>query len=110
MRFTSNPPAHRCEFEPIQARDITQFPISKLANLPIEQWAQTEIASLLAFVDAPLHVVEDGYFHRLLNALVDIGCEDCHFQLGGERSPLTRYRTRRAMVDESIHQRDRAIE
>jgi hypothetical protein len=76
MRFTSNRPAHHCEFEPIQARDLIQLPIDRWASLPIEQRAQAEIASLLAFVDAPLHVVADGCFHRLLNALVDIGCEE----------------------------------
>jgi hypothetical protein len=110
MRFTSNPPAHHCEFAPIQARDITQRPIHRWASLPIEQRAQAEIAFLLALIDAPLHVVEGGCFHRLLNALVDIGRDDRQFPFGGQRCPLTRYRTRRAMVEESIHQRDRAIE
>jgi hypothetical protein len=85
------PTGHHFEFEPIRARDRTQLPMDRWASLPIEQRAQAEIASLLALVDAPLHVVEGGYFHRLLNVLVDIGREDRQFQFGGERCPLKRY-------------------
>jgi hypothetical protein len=110
VRFASNPPAHHCEFELIQARDLTIFRIERWASLPIEQRAQLEVARLFAFLDAPLQAVEDGLLHRILNALVDIGREDRQFQFGGERCPLTRYRTRRAMIDESTIERNDVIE
>jgi hypothetical protein len=70
--------------------------------LHIEQRAQVEIASLVALVDAPLEIVENGAFRRLLNAFVDIGRQDPQFQFGGERCPLTRYRTRKTMIQESV--------
>jgi hypothetical protein len=110
MRFTSNPPAHPCELEPIQASDLTQLPIDRGASLPIEQRAQAEIPSFWLWSTLHFILSIDGCFQRLLNALVDIGREDRQFRFGGERCPLTRCRMRRAMVDESIHQRDRAIE
>jgi hypothetical protein len=68
-----------------------------------------EFASFIALVDAPLEIVEDGAFHRLLAGLVDIGCEDHQFYFGGGQCPLTRYRTREAIIDESIHLSDRVI-
>jgi hypothetical protein len=109
MRFTSNPPVHRCEFESVQNQELTQTSIERWATLPIQQRAQAEIASLVALVDAPLEIVEDDIFQRLLNALVDIGRENRQFRFGGDQCPLTRYRTRKAMIDESIQLRDRVV-
>jgi hypothetical protein len=109
MRFTSNPPLHHCEFEAVRTVELTQTSIERWAGLPIEQRAQAEIASLIALVDAPLEVVEDGAFHRLLDALVDIGREDREFHFGRGQCPLTRYRTRKAMIDESTQLSDRLI-
>jgi hypothetical protein len=109
IRFTSNPPPHHCEFEAIQVREPTQTSIDQWAGLSIEQRAQAEIPSLVALVDAPLEIVEDGAFHRLLNAVVDIGCEDREFPFGRNRCVLTRYRTRKAMIDESVGLSDRIL-
>jgi hypothetical protein len=80
--FTSNPPVHHCEFEPIQAHDLLQLQIERWESLPIEQQAQVEVASNFAFFDAPLHLAEDL------------------FCTGRERCSLTRYRTRKAMIDD----------
>jgi hypothetical protein len=60
-------------------------------------------------VDTSLEIVEDGAFHRLLDALVNIGREDRRFHFGGNRYPLTRHRTRKAKIGESTHLSDHVI-
>jgi hypothetical protein len=109
IRFTSNPPLRYCEFESIEVHEPTQTSIDQWAGSSIGQQAQAEIASLIALIDAPLEIVEEGAFHRLLNALVHIGREDREFQFGRDRFPLTRYRTRKAIIDESIGLSDRIL-
>jgi hypothetical protein len=42
--------------------------------------------------------------------LLDIRRDDRQLQLGGERCPLTRYRMRKAMINESTHQRNGIVE
>jgi hypothetical protein len=84
MRFTSNLPVRRCEFEPAQARDLTQPQIEQWASLPIEQPAQVEDHSIFIFFNGPLHLVGQTPFHDRQKASLDIGREDRQFQFAGE--------------------------
>jgi hypothetical protein len=90
MRFSSSPPVHHCEFETVRTPELTQTSIERWAGLSIKQRAQAEVASFIALFDAPLEIVEDRAFHRLSDALVDIGREDRPFHFGRGRCPLAR--------------------
>jgi hypothetical protein len=60
-RFSSLPHSHHCEFHSLNAPELSQPQIERSASLPLEQRAQAEFASLTAFMDAPLEIVEDGF-------------------------------------------------
>jgi hypothetical protein len=109
MLFSSNPPVHHYEFEAVRIHELTQISIERWASLPIKQRAQAEIASFIALVGAPLEIVEDGAFHPLLEALVDIGRQDRQFHFRRGRCAFTKYRTRKAIIDGSIHLTGRVI-
>jgi hypothetical protein len=59
----------------------------------MEKRAQAEVASLTALTDAPLSVVENGLFQRILNSFVEIGREDAQFRFGPGGCTLSQYRT-----------------
>jgi hypothetical protein len=48
-----------------------------------------------------LSLVEDGLFQRILNSFVEIGREDTQFHFGSGGCTLSRYRTRKAIIDEA---------
>jgi hypothetical protein len=101
MRFNSAPHSHHCQFTLLDAPQLTQSRLDRWAALPLQQRAQAEIASLTALTDAPLSIVEDGLFQRIVNGLVDIGRDDPEFRFGPGGCPLSRYRTRKVMIEES---------
>jgi hypothetical protein len=78
-----------------------QARLDRRATLPIERRVQAEVASLTALTDAPLSVVEDGLFQRILNSLVEIGRENAQFHFGPGGCTLSRYRTRKALIEEA---------
>jgi hypothetical protein len=83
------------------AQEAVQMQIERWAEMPLAQRAQATGASLLALLDAPLSIVEDPIFHNLANAFVDIGREDPQFRFGPGGCTLSRYRSRKAILDES---------
>jgi hypothetical protein len=103
IRFTSNPPRHQCSFQSQHELDQTQLHVDRWAALPFHQRLQIEVAALVAITDAPLEIVENELFTRVLNSLVDIGRNESRIRIGSEGCKLTRTRTRRTMVEESNH-------
>jgi hypothetical protein len=75
----------------ISVPELTQARLDRWRTLPIERPAQAEIASLTALMDAPLSVVEDGLFHRIVYSFVEIGEEDAQFHFGPGGCTLSRY-------------------
>jgi hypothetical protein len=107
IRFTSNPPIHRCRF-PLQHHEPeqTQLIFDAWASLPVEKKLQYEIASLVAITDAPLDIVENEAFHRVINTFVELGRTDPDVQVGSHGCKLTRAKTRNIIVEHSrkIHE------
>jgi hypothetical protein len=95
-RFTTNPPAHQCTFQK-EKQHQARLPVEQWASLPFNQRLRVEVAALVAITDAPLDIVENPLFLRILDSFADIG----KIQIGSEGCKFTRGRTRNAMIEES---------
>jgi hypothetical protein len=106
IRFSTTPQLHSCKFRPNPEPDLIQTPIERWASLSLDQRLQTEVASLVAITDAPLEIVENETFIKLLNSFVELGRSDPQIHIGSERFKLTRSRTRSVLIESShkIHQ------
>jgi hypothetical protein len=81
--------------------ELTRRQIEGGASLSLEQRVQVEVAYLTALLDAPLAIVEDRIFHRLLNAFIVFRREDRRFRFGSGGRILSAYRTPKTMIEES---------
>lgn len=106
IRFTSNPPSHHCRFESQHEPQQTQLQLERWASLPFQQRLQIEVAALVAITDAPLEIVEDPVFNRILDSFIDIGRSEPRVHVGSEGCKLSRARTRTTMIEEAdrIHE------
>jgi hypothetical protein len=91
-RFSAMPHTHHCLFRSETIPEPKQTQIERWSQFPLEDRAIAETASLVAVVDAPLAVVEEGVFQRLVNSFVEIGCrhKDHRFHFGRGGCPLSR--------------------